>query len=320
VALSSGTAAIHMALKAAEVAKGDIVLCQSFTFSATVNPIIYEGAIPVFIDSDPVTWNLDLNLLRKALEEYKGKVKAVMVVHLYGQAANMIEIMKIARKHDLKVVEDCAQSHGAKYNERTTGTIGDIGCFSFYPTKNLGAFGDAGAIVTDNSEIFKKVMLLRNYGSSKKYHNEIIGVNSRLDEIQAALLNVKLSHYDDLLENRKLIVNEYLSGIKNPHIILPSIASLSTHVWHLFIIRTINRDELIAYLNKHNIESQIHYPIPPHLSTAYDNLGFQKGSFPVTERNSEEILSLPLYDWMTKEEAKYVVDVLNSFVGKKDEN
>jgi len=253
-------------------------------------------------------------------EKITSKTKAILVVHLYGQAANMIEIMKIARKHDLKVVEDCAQSHGAKYNERTTGTIGDIGCFSFYPTKNLGAFGDAGAIVTDNSEIFKKVMLLRNYGSSKKYHNEIIGVNSRLDEIQAALLNVKLSHYDDLLENRKLIVNEYLSGIKNPHIILPSIASLSTHVWHLFIIRTINRDELIAYLNKHNIESQIHYPIPPHLSTAYDNLGFQKGSFPVTERNSEEILSLPLYDWMTKEEAKYVVDVLNSFVGKKDEN
>jgi len=221
--------------------------------------------------------------------------------------------MRIKNKYNLFLVEDCAQSHGASYKNQMTGTFGDIGCFSFYPTKNLGAYGDGGCITTNNYEIANKIKLLRNYGSSKKYFNEIQGFNSRLDELQAGLLNIKLSKYNILLTNRLKIANYYLKNIKNPLLLLPKIQDHSIHVFHLFVIQSESRDKLQAYLESFGIGTIIHYPIPPHLSSAYKELGYTIGSFPITEKFSKTILSLPLFDFMTIREAKYIVKVLNSF-------
>jgi len=227
----------------------------------------------------------------------------------------MDKIKRIAEKYNLYLIEDCAQSHGAKFNGKITGTFGDVGCFSFYPTKNLGAFGDAGAIVTDNEEIAERVRMLRNYGSKKKYYNEIEGVNSRLDEIQAALLTVKLSHYDELRIEREKIAQKYLKEITNPRIELPKIREGAEHVWHLFVVRTEKRDELQKYLAENGIGTQIHYPIPPHLSGAYKHLGYKEGDFPITESYADTVLSLPIYDGMTDEEAEYVIKVMNDYKG-----
>jgi len=227
----------------------------------------------------------------------------------------MKKIQDIAAKYNLYLLEDCAQSHGAKFEGKTTGTFGDIGCFSFYPTKNLGAFGDGGAIVTDNEKIADKIRMLRNYGSRKKYYNEIEGVNSRLDEMQAALLNVKLSHYIELRSEREKIAQKYLNEIKNPKIILPKIRKGAEHVWHLFVVQTENRDKLQHYLNENEIGTQIHYPIPPHLSEAYKYLGYKKGDFPITEKQANTVLSLPIYDGMTNKEAEYVIKAINDYKG-----
>ena len=234
-------------------------------------------------------------------------------MHLYGQAANMEAIKSIADKHNLFIIEDCAQSHGARFKGLMTGLWGDVGCFSFYPTKNLGAFGDAGAIVTNSKIVFEKITLLRNYGSKVKYQNEIIGLNTRLDEIQASLLLIKLKHYENLRMNRQIIANYYLSNINNPSIILPEKYKHSEHIWHLFVIRTSNRKKLINYLKVNNIDTQIHYPIPPHLSNAYFYLELHRGDYPLTELYSDTVLSLPLYDGMTLDEANYVVEILNMY-------
>jgi dTDP-4-amino-4,6-dideoxygalactose transaminase len=210
-------------------------------------------------------------------------------------------------------VEDCAQSHGACYEGRMTGSWGDIGCFSYYPTKNIGAFGDAGSIVTDNKELCEKVRMLRNYGSKIKYQNEILGVNSRLDEIQAALLLVKLSHYQELREERERIARMYLAAITNPLISLPTIRENADHVWHLFVVRTPDRDRFQSFLQANGIGTQVHYPIPPHLSEAYGYLGYKPGDFPITEHFADTVISLPLYEGMTDEEIDYVVEVINRY-------
>lgn len=241
------------------------------------------------------------------------KTKAILVVHLYGQASNMGAIMDIARRHNLRVVEDCAQSHGAKFNGKTTGSFGDIGCFSFYPSKNLGAFGDGGAIVTNDAEIDEAVRVFRNYGSEKRYYNKVVGTNSRLDEMQAGLLRVRLSHMDELEEEKRIICERYLTELKNPSIELPGICEDVTHIWHQFVIRCKRRDELIEYLNNHNIGTIIHYPIPPHLSEAYSYLGYHEGDLPITEEYAKTVLSIPLYNGMTLEEQNYVIDVINKF-------
>ena len=309
VGLASGLDALWIAFRILGIGAGDEVIVQANTYIASVMGITINGAVPVFAEPD-ICFNLDVEHLE---EKITSRTKAILAVHLYGQASNMEPIMKIAKKYHLKVVEDCAQSHGAVFSNRKTGTFGDIGCFSFYPSKNLGAFGDGGAIVTNNDTIAEDVRIFRNYGSEKKYFNRVVGANSRLDEIQAAFLRVKLKHLEELQEERKTICEKYLREIHNDRIILPQTLAGASHVWHQFVILCKERQKLIAYLNSKQIETAIHYPIPPHMSEAYQYLGIQKGSLPVTEMYAERVLSIPVYNGMKEEEQDYVIACLNLF-------
>ena len=308
VGVNSGLDALTLTVRALNIGEGDEVIVQANTYIATVLAITENNATPIFVEPDEF-YNIDAEKIESAITP---KTKAIMVVHLYGQATNMEKICHLAKKYNLKIIEDCAQSHGEKFSEKMTGTFG-IGCFSFYPTKNLGAFGDGGAVVTDDENFAEKIKMLRNYGSKIKYHNEIEGVNSRLDEIQAALLRVKLSHLDELNEERKKIAARYLNEIKNPSIILPKIREGSTHVWHQFVVRVTNRDDFQKYLERNGIKIVIHYPIPPHLADCYKNLNHRRGNFPVAEKFADEVLSLPMFNAMTAEEIGFVVDVINKF-------
>lgn len=309
IGLNSGLDALILAFRALEIGEGDEVIVPANTYIASVLGITENRAIPIFVEPDKF-YNLDADKIEDKIND---NTKAILVVHLYGQAANIKKIREIADKYKLYLIEDCAQSHGAKFNGKTTGTWGDIGCFSFYPTKNIGAFGDSGAIVTDNEEVYEKMKMLRNYGSKVKYHNEILGVNSRLDEIQAALLSVKLRHYDELSKERAEIANSYLNGIINTKVELPAIRESADHVWHLFIVRTDNREKLQMYLSENGISTQIHYPIPPHLSRAYNYLGHKLGEYPITEKYANTVISLPIYEGMTKKEINYVINTINKY-------
>jgi len=309
VGLNSGLDALILAFRALEIGEGDEVIIPANTYIASALGITENGATPIFVEPDEF-YNLDAD---KIEEKITANTKAILVVHLYGQSANMIKIKKIADKHNLYLIEDCAQSHGARFEDKVTGSWGDIGCFSFYPTKNIGAFGDSGAIVTDNEKINEKIRMLRNYGSKIKYHNEILGVNSRLDEIQAALLSVKLSHYDELRIEREEIANKYLNGIKNPLLLLPITRDKAEHVWHLFVVKVDNRERFQSYLSKNGVMSQSHYPIPPHLSDAYKYLGYNLGDYPITEKYAETVASLPIYEGMTDEEIDYVIEIINRY-------
>ncbi len=311
VGLNSGLDALILTFRALGIGEGDEVIVPANTYIASILGISENGAIPIFVEPDEY-YNLDASKIEAVITK---KTKAILVVHLYGQAANMKDIKNIADKYNLYLVEDCAQSHGASFDGQMTGTWGDVGCFSFYPTKNLGAFGDAGAIVTNNKECCEKIKMLRNYGSKVKYQNEILGVNSRLDEIQASVLSVKLSHYEEICLERTKVANKYLEKIDNSSIELPKIRDGAEHVWHLFVIKTKDRGDLQDYLLKHDIHTQIHYPIPPHLSAAYAYLSFEKGDFFITEDYANTILSLPLYDGMTNDEVEYVIEVVNSYRG-----
>ena len=309
VGVNSGLDALILAFRALDIGAGDEVIVPANTYIASVLGITENGAKPVFVDPDEY-YNLDADRIEEKINQ---NTKAILVVHLYGQAANMKRIKNIADKYDLYLIEDCAQSHGAKYKDKITGSWGDIGCFSFYPTKNIGAFGDGGAIVTDNDKIYEKVKMLRNYGSKKKYHNEILGLNSRLDEIQAALLSVKLSHYTELREERKQIATKYLEGINNNKITLPEIREGSEHVWHLFVILVQEREEFKKYLIDNGIHTQIHYPIPPHLSEAYEYLEYKEGDLPITEKYAKNIISIPLFEGMKEKVVEYVIDIINKY-------
>lgn len=311
VGVNSGMDALILAFRALEIGAGDEVIVPANTYIASILGITENGATPILVDADEF-YNLDASKIEENITE---NTKAILAVHLYGQAANMNEIKEIADRHNLYIVEDCAQSHGASFQGEMTGTWGDIGCFSYYPTKNIGAFGDSGSLVTDSEELYEKLKMLRNYGSKVKYENEILGINSRLDEIQAALLSVKLKHYDELRNERAEIAEKYLAGVKNERILLPKIREKAEHVWHLFVVKTANRDHLQTYLNDYGIGTQVHYPIPPHLSKAYRNLGYQEGDFPLTEEYAESILSLPLFEGMTDEEINYVITQLNEYKG-----
>lgn len=313
VGLASGLDALWIAFRVLGIGGGDEVIVQGNTYIASVMGITINGATPVFVEPDEY-FNIDASLIEEKITD---KTKAILVVHLYGQASNMEPIMKLAHKYNLRVVEDCAQSHGARFRGKVTGTFGDIGCFSFYPSKNLGAFGDGGAIVTDDSEIEEAVRVFRNYGSEKRYYNRVVGTNSRLDEIQAGLLRVRLSHMQELENEKRKICERYLREIKNERITLPVIRQGATHIWHQFVIRCDTRDELINYLNEKNIGTIIHYPIPPHLSEAYHYLGMNKGELPVTEKYAETVLSIPLYVSMTEEEQTYVIECLNAYEGRQ---
>jgi len=309
VGLASGLDALILAFRALNIGKGDEVIVQANAYIACVMGITINGATPIFVEPDEF-FNIDTS---KIEEKISINTKAILVVHLYGQAADMEPITELAQKYNLKVVEDCAQSHGASSYGRITGGIGNIGCFSFYPSKNLGAFGDAGAIVTNDENLADKIKILRNYGSEKRYHNKAVGVNSRLDEIQAGLLRIKLSHIYDLNKEREKICIRYLNEIHNRKIKLPKVKNECTSVWHQFVIMTEKRDELIKYLESKEIGTIIHYPIPPHLSEAYIYLGYKKGDFPIAESYANQVLSLPLYNGMTEEEQLYVIDTINEF-------
>lgn len=309
VGLNSGLDALILGFRALGIKAGDEVIVPANTYIASVLGVTENKAIPVLVEPDEY-YNIDAD---KIEESITNKTKAILAVNLYGQAANLNKIQAIAKKYNLYLLEDCAQSHGAKFDNKMTGTFGNIGCFSFYPTKNLGAFGDAGAIVTDNFDIYEKIKMLRNYGSKVKYYNEIEGVNSRLDEIQASLLRVKLTHIEELRFERAINAKKYLKNINNPLINLPKIREHSEHIWHLFVISCNYRDHLQKYLLENNIKTAIHYPIPPHLSEAYKHLNLVKGSFQITESYSDNLLSLPLYDGMTNDEINYVIKVINEY-------
>ena len=309
VGLASGLDALWIAFRVLGIGKGDEVIVQGNTYIASVMGITINGATPIFVEPDEYN-NIDAS---KIEEKITDRTKAILVVHLYGQASNMKPVVELAKKYDLRLVEDCAQSHGACFDGKMTGTFGDIGCFSFYPSKNLGAFGDAGAIVTNDDKIAQDVRIFRNYGSEKRYHNKVVGDNSRLDELQAGLLRVRLGHLEELTKEKTSLCERYLKEIKNPLIHLPKIREGATTVWHQFVIHCERRDELIQYLNEREIGTIIHYPIPPHLSEAYQYLGMKEGSLPITEQYAKEVLSIPLYNGMTEEEQDYVIKCLNEF-------
>lgn len=309
IGLASGLDSLWIAFKALKIGKGDEVIVQGNTYIASVMGITINGATPVFVEPDEY-FNIDTSKIENHIT---AKTKAILVVHLYGQASNMQPIMEIAHKYGLKVIEDCAQSHGACFNGKMTGTFGDIGCFSFYPSKNLGAFGDAGAITTDNPQIAEFVRTFRNYGSEKRYYNQMVGTNSRLDELQAGLLNVKLSHLKELEKEKRIICERYLKELNNSCIVLPKVREGATHIWHQFVIRTERRAELINYLDKKGIGTIIHYPIPPHLSEAYSYLNIPAGSLPITEKYADTVLSIPLYNGMTEQEQNWIIEVINRF-------
>lgn len=309
VGLASGLDALWIAFRILGIGKGDEVIVQGNTYIASVMGITINGATPVFVEPDEY-YNIDATKIEEKISE---RTKAILVVHLYGQASNMKPIMEIADKYKLRVVEDCAQSHGACFDGKMTGTFGDIGCFSFYPSKNLGAFGDAGAIVTNDEKLADECRIFRNYGSEKRYYNKVVGANSRLDEMQAGLLRVRLQHLNELADEKQRICENYLAELNNPCIELPKIRDGATHIWHQFVIRTDRRDELMEYLNEKDIGTIIHYPIPPHLSEAYAYLGKKAGDYPITERYAKTVLSIPLDNGMTDEEQDIVIKAINEF-------
>ncbi|MBO6194656.1 MAG: DegT/DnrJ/EryC1/StrS family aminotransferase [Clostridiales bacterium] len=310
VGCGNGLDALVLALKAMGIGEGDEVIVPSNTYIATALAVTYTGAKVVFVEPDIRTYNIDPSLIEAAVTD---KTKAIMPVHLYGQPCDMDPIMEIAERHGLKVIEDCAQAHGATYKGRKIGTFGDAAGFSFYPGKNLGALGDAGATVTSVKEVADKIRAYGNYGSDYKYHHIYKGNNSRLDEMQAAFLSAKLPHLDRMNGERRRIAGRYLEGIKNPQIILPYVADYAVPVWHIFAIRCERRSELEKFLNEAGIGTNKHYPIPMHLQGAYADLGFKEGDFPLAELISATELSLPMYYGMTDEQIDYVINKINEF-------
>lgn len=310
VGVGNGLEALVLALKALGIQSGDEVIVPANTYIATALAVTYVGATPILVDPDIKTFNIDPNKIEKAITK---RTKAMMPVHLYGQPCDMEPIMKLAEKYNLYVIEDCAQAHGALYKGKKIGTFGVVSGFSFYPGKNLGALGDAGAIITNDKNIAEKISILGNYGSDYKYHHIYQGNNSRLDELQAAFLSVKLPYLENMNLERQKIAELYLSEIKNPNIILPEVIEEAVSVWHIFGIRCNKRDELEKYLLEKGISTNKHYPIPIHLQECYKDLGYKKGDFPVAEEISATQLSLPLYYGMTNEEVQYVIDAINNF-------
>ena len=310
VGVGNGLDALVLILKALDISDGDEVIVPSNTFIATALAVSYVGATPVFVEPDINTFNIKPSFIEVAITE---RTKAIMPVHLYGQACDMDPIMNIASKHGLKIVEDCAQAHGATYKGKKVGSFGDAAGFSFYPGKNLGALGDAGAVVTNNEELAKKIRALGNYGSDYKYHHIFKGNNSRLDELQAAFLSAKIPHLDEFNVERRRIAQLYTDGIKNPKVITPFVPDYTCPVWHIYGIRCSERDSLEKYLNENGIGTNKHYPIPIYLQECYKDLGIDAGALPVAEEISMTELSLPMYYGMTDEEVNYVISTINQW-------
>ncbi len=310
IGVGNGLDALMLALKALGIGEGDEVIVPSNTYIATALAVTYVGATPVFVEPDIRTFNIDPALIEAAITE---KTKALMPVHLYGQACDMDPIMEVAKKNKLKVVEDCAQAHGATYKGQKVGTFGDAAGFSFYPGKNLGALGDAGAVVTNNEELAKKIRALGNYGSDYKYHHIYKGNNSRLDELQAAFLATKLPHLERMNAERRRVADLYSKGIVNSKVITPYVLPDCVPVWHIYGVRCADRDALEKHLNEKGIGTKKHYPIPMHLQKCYSDLKISRGSLPIAEEISNTELSIPMYYGMSNEEICYVIDAINEF-------
>lgn len=310
VGCGNGLDALHLILMGYEIGVGDEVIVPSNTYIATALAVSYTGAKPVFVEPDINTYNINPELIESAITN---KTKAIIAVHLYGQPSDMDKINEIAKRYKLKVIEDSAQAHGAKYKGKIVGTLGDASGFSFYPGKNLGALGDAGATITNDEKLAERINALSNYGSEKKYHHMYKGINSRLDEVQAGFLCIKLKYLDEWNNERKKIAKRYIEEICNSNIILPYVPKYAESVWHLFEIRTEARDNLQEYLKSKDIDTMIHYPIPMHLQPAYKELNIKQGQLPIVEKISNEILSLPIWPGMKDEEINYVIKMLNNW-------
>lgn len=310
VGVGNGLDALMLALKALGIGAGDEVIVPSNTYIATALAVTYVGAKPVLVEPRLETFNLDPDRIEEAVTE---RTKAIMPVHLYGQACDMDPIMEIAHKYKLKVIEDCAQAHGAAYKGRKIGTFGDAAGFSFYPGKNLGALGDAGATVTNDRAVADKIRALGNYGSDYKYHHIYQGHNSRLDEMQAAFLSAKLPLLEKMNKERRRIADRYLTEIVNDKITLPFVREDCVPVWHIFGIRCQEREALEKHLSEKGISTNKHYPIPIHLQECYKDLGYKEGDFPIAEEISRTELSIPMYYGMTDEEISFVIDAINAF-------
>lgn len=306
--VANGLDALNLIIKAYGFGNGDEIIVPANTYIATILAISENGCIPILVEPDIKTYNINPDSIE---EKITSKTKAIMVVHLYGQAVQMEKIWKIAKKYNLKIIEDSAQAHGAIYQENRTGNLGDASGFSFYPGKNLGCMGDGGAVTTNDEELFNKIKAIANYGSDRKYHHIYKGVNSRLDEIQAAVLDIKLKHLDSDNNKRREISKYYRENIKNSKIILPDTYDEKSHVWHIFAVRTQNRDEFQKYLTEKGIQTIIHYPTPPHKQGAYKE--WNNLSFPITEEIHNTILSLPISPVMTDSEIEKVVEVVNEY-------
>jgi dTDP-4-amino-4,6-dideoxygalactose transaminase len=309
VCVNSGTSALHLAMIASGIRAGDEVITVPFTFVATAWAISYVGARPVFVDVDADTFTLDVEKIARAITP---KTRAILPVHLYGQMANLDPIREICARDGLKLIEDAAQAHGAAYKGRRAGSCGDVGCFSFYPTKNLGAYGEAGAITTDDDSIADRVRYLRDHAQREKYRHEELGYNYRMDEMQGAILRVKLHHLEAWNVARSKIAGYYLNKLANLPAVLPFEAPDRRHVWHLFVVRSLQRDQLRRELSNASIGTGLHYPIPLHLQPAYAALGYRPGDFPVAEKLAAECLSLPLFPELDESEVDQVCDVLAS--------
>ena len=308
VGVANGTDALLLALRACGIGPGDEVITTPFTFIATAEVIALLNAVPVFVDINPATFNIDCNQIAGKITQ---KTKAIIPVHLFGQPADMEPIMKIAEKFNLKIIEDCAQAFGAKYNGRKVGTIGDAGCFSFFPSKNLAGYGDGGMVITKSEEIAKQLKILRNHGSSFRYHHQAVGYNSRLDEIQAAIIRVKLKKIDQFNTLRRQHAAAYCAAIKRNDIVLPFVNSDCEHVYHQFTIRTKNRDMLAKALQDKGIASAVYYPVPLHLQEVFVKMYNLSVKLPQSENCASEVLSLPMFPELNKEEIGLIADVIN---------
>ncbi|MDZ7361446.1 MAG: DegT/DnrJ/EryC1/StrS family aminotransferase [candidate division KSB1 bacterium] len=314
VGVGSGTEALHLALLACGVAPGDEVITVPNTAVPTISAISFANAVPKLVDIDPNTFTMDVRQVESAITS---RTKVLMPVHLYGQTAEMKPLLDIARKHNLRVVEDACQAHGATYDGQRAGTLGDAGCFSFYPSKNLGAYGDGGFVCTNDPEIDQRLRLLRNYGQTKRYYHATKGFNSRLDEMQAAVLRAKLVYLDRWNTSRRELAKKFDGLLQDLPITLPKVATWGNHVFHLYVIRTPQRDQLCSFLAERGIQTIIHYPVPVHLQEAYRDLNVPAGALPEAEKAAREIVSLPFYPEMRGDEIELLVAAMHEFYQKR---
>ena len=319
--VASGTDALILTLRALDIGEGDVVITTPFTFFATAEAISVLGATPFFVDIDPGTYNIDPDkieeFMRNTTGEIRNRVKAILPVHLYGQCADMDRIMKIAEEYGLMVIEDCAQAIGAVYKGRKAGSFGNAGCMSFFPSKNLGGFGDGGMIVSSDKDLVSRLKTLRVHGSRQQYIHEEIGYNSRLDSLQAAILRIKLKKLDGWLEGRRAIAGNYDEELADAGIVTPKVSEGNEHTYHQYTIFTENRDEMLDHLNSKGIAARVYYPVPLHLQPCYKDLGRSIGSLPISEKAAESVLSLPVYPELSKEQVAYIIKTIKDFAARR---